>query len=198
MRASPRTSEVTVPCIATGAPRAPARRRWPLAAVATLSVIASTARAGGAQQPATPPPAAATEYSKPTLALVQPAPGASVPIDRPILVFRFGPGVPTDVIDARSFSVAIDGQDRSALFQVAPGEAWGPMSAPAADQQPALTVGPHQVAARICSVRGLCTEVVAVVNATAPATAAAQQTTPDRKRSVIDLILAAARKLLIP
>lgn len=154
----------------------------------------------GAQAPAQVPPSppAVNDYSRPSLALAQPGVGGSVPIDRPILVFRFGPGVATDVIDARSFAISIDGQDRSALFQVAPTEAWGPMAAPATDQQGALAAGPHQVAARICSVRGLCTEVVAVVNATAPATATAQQATPDRKRSFIDLILAAARKLLVP
>lgn len=192
-----RTCEVTVPCISPGAPRTLVTRRWPLAAIVTLGAIASISRVGNTQQPAPAPLATVTEYSKPTLALVQPAPGASVPIDRPILMFRFGPGVPTDLIDARSFSVAVDGHDRSALFQVAPSEAWGPMAALTASQQPALPAGPHQVAARICSVRGLCSEVIAVVNAAPPATAATQPT-PDRKSSVIDLILAAARKLLVP
>lgn len=187
-----------MPCIPTRALWALVTRRRPLAAVVTLSAIASISREAGAQQPATPPPAAATEYGKPTLALVQPAPGASVPIDRPILVFRFGPGVPTDLIDARSFSVSVDGQDRSALFQVATTEAWGSMASPPLDSQTPLGVGSHQVAARICSVRGLCTEVVALVNATAPAAIAAPAATSDRKRSVIDLILTAARKILVP
>lgn len=130
--------------------------------------------------------------------MVQPAPGAAVPVDRPIIVFRFVPGSAADPVDARSFAVVVDGESRSTLFQVTATEAWGPMVSPTEGGKSASAVGPRQIAARICSVRGACSEIAATVNVIQSAAAGSAHTTTDRKRSVIDLLLAAARKLLEP
>lgn len=181
-----------------GRPRArAARRRW-LTAAAGLLAVASIARSGVAQQPATAPAAAGAEYRGPTLTMVQPAPGAAVPVDRPIIVFRFVPGFPADPVDARSFAVVVDGESRSTLFQVTATEAWGPIVSPVEGGPPAGATGAHRISARICSVRGACSEVAATVNVAQSATAGVAHTATDRKRSVIDLLLAAARKLLEP
>jgi hypothetical protein len=154
--------------------------------------------------------------------LVQPAGGGTVPQDKPVVVFRFAQGEAGDPVDARSFVVTVDGQDRTALFQVsvASAEAWGPLAPVAAPPaQPdfalALPAGAHEVTARVCSVRGVCAMASAVVVAvpqsaaspgslpaigvtqvsTANATKAASS--PGRKARVLRRVLDAAR-LLVP
>lgn len=184
-----------MPCIHSDVRRDRAARRRRLAAAAGLTAIASIARSGVAQQPTAAP---AAEYRGPMLTMVQPAPRAAVPIDRPIIVFRFIPGSEADPVDARSFAVAVDGESRSALFQVTATEAWGPMVSRAEGGKSASAVGPRQIAARICSVRGACSEIAATVSVVQSAAAGVEHIMPDRKRSVIDLLLAAARKLLEP
>jgi hypothetical protein len=122
---------------------------------------------GAAQEPVIPSPAPQSPvvqlpaYRLPALALVQPAAGGNVPSDKPVVVFRFAPGEPNDPIDVRSFAVGVDGHDRTHLFQVNGGEAWGPLAPP--DAESALEPGSHEIAARICSSRGACADVSATV-----------------------------------
>lgn len=187
-----------MPCIHSNVRRdRAARRRW-LAGAAGLAAIVSIARVGVAQQPVASPPASITDYRGPMLSLAQPAPGGTVPIDRPVIVFRLAPGSQADPVDARSFAVTVDGESRSGLFQVTATEAWGPIVSPVEGGQSGSAVGPRQIAARICSVRGACSEIAATVNVIQSAAAGVEHPTPNRKRSVIDLLLAAARKLLEP
>jgi hypothetical protein len=152
---------------------------------------------GPAQVPLPAADSVRSLYRPPTLLLVQPAPNRTVPQDRPTIVFRFAPGEPADPIDARSLVVTVDGEDRSALFQIAAIEAWGPLAPPATESTPAIAPGGHLVAARICSVRGACGETSAMVTVTAAAEAP-QRPSVERKRTLIDLLLLAARKLITP
>jgi len=150
-----------------------------------------------AQEAATPP--GVTPYRAPTIALVQPPVGGSVPADRPVVVFRFAPGEPTDPIDAGSFTVLVDGRDRRSLFQMSGGEAWGPIGDPAAkDAEDAVAPGAHQVEARICSARGTCGSVTATV-VVRPSTAPAVEAPGASRRSrVLEALLAVVKKLIEP
>lgn len=134
------------------------------------------ARSLAAQQPPAPPSppsppstlAALAPYRTPVIALVQPAATAggggsitgSVPRDRPVVVFRFAAGEPDDPLDVRSLVVAVDGADRTALFQTtatqAGGQAWGALADDGALAKGELAAGLHRVVARICSTRGAC------------------------------------------
>jgi hypothetical protein len=185
------------------------RRLTPLALAALAAFVTNApplgAQGSGPPQPAPQPPLA--PYHAPVIALVQPPAGGSVPQDKPVVVFRFAQGEVTDPIDAASFRVFVDGEDRTALFQVSATEAWGPLTASAnaaactaATGAPsALSPGVHQLEARICSGRGTCATTAASVTvlptAAAPPAAAPQA---DRKQKLIDLILTAAKKLLVP
>ncbi|MGI8496055.1 MAG: hypothetical protein ACR2OG_00495, partial [Gemmatimonadaceae bacterium] len=162
-------------------------------------------------QPA-PPVSVAVAYRSPLIALVQPLPGGSVPQDRPVLVFRFIQGESLDPLDVSSFTVTVDGRDRSALFQLSPtGEAWGPMApigapsstASGASLDSLLTPGTHQVAARICSSRGACGTVQAPVSVLPVATAAKTTmtqaaATATRRQRLLQVLLQAGKKLLEP
>lgn len=146
-----------------------------------------------AQQSPAPPAAPSqpiiTPYRAPLIALVQPASGGSLPSDRPAAVFRFAQGEPLDPLDVRSFAVSVDGEDRSALFQVTSTEAWGSLS------EGDLAPGIHQVTARICSSRGACTSADATVVATASVVANPVPT--KKKKNLLSLLLLAARNLLL-
>ena len=167
--------------------------KLPTATVIIVVAALSVARSSEDQQPvATPAPL--PPYHAPQLALVQPASGGSVPQDRPIIVFRFAPGDSSDPVDERSFTVWVDGADRSALFQSARDMAWGALAP--SEELPSLAAGAHAIVARIGSIRGACSDVsvsVAVTAATASIAAPA-----DRKRTLLDLLLAAVKKILAP
>jgi hypothetical protein len=136
-------------------------------------------------------------YRPPALAIVQPPSGGTLPQDRPIVVFRFASGDSSDPVDARSFAVSVDGKDASARFQIARDEAWGSLASEP-NEPASIALGAHQIAARICSIRGACTEVSATATVVVSATSPPKESTPaDRKRTLIDLLLAAA-KLLSP
>jgi hypothetical protein len=159
------------------------------------------AQVGHAQQSPAPspnpaPPIPLASYRPPALALVQPAAGGSVPQDRPVVVFRFAAGEPNDPIDVGSFLITVDAHNRTALFQVTAGEAWGPLAPPATASTPPITEGSHQVAARICSSRGACSETAAAIVVTSAPLS--QDQSADRKRKVVDVLLDLARKLLKP
>jgi hypothetical protein len=150
-------------------------------------LIAGAPSRGSAQQAA---------YRPPALALVQPAAGGSVPADRPVVVFRIAPGEPNDAVDVRSFAVAVDGTDRTGLFQVSAGEAWGPLSA--LDGASPLTAGAHQLVARICSSRGVCSEFSATVAVVPSPMADSETPSSGRRRKLFDALLDAVRKILVP
>jgi hypothetical protein len=71
----------------------------------TIEPSATRAKHLGAQQPPASPPATnapvLAAYRAPTIALVQPPAGGSVPQDKPVVVFRFAAGEPDDPIDSR-------------------------------------------------------------------------------------------------
>jgi hypothetical protein len=183
------------------------------------ALLAGAPSQGSAQQPAPvptqPPPSseaggvAISAYRLPTIALVQPWGAASLPSDRPVVVFRFVPGEPNDPIDLASFSVTVDGRDRSRAFQITAGEAWGSLAGDPAMGSDSLALGTHQMSARVCSARGACGVLVTSLTVvpsqlqSQPAHPAAEGTAADtsassRRRRVIDVILAALRKLLSP
>lgn len=165
-----------------------------VSALISALIIISARTAALAQQPVPGPPPLAM-YHPPSLALIQPVGGGSVPQDRPIIMFRFAAGDSTDPVEARSFAVVVDGKDRTPLFELARDEVWGPL-VPAEDT-PSLAPGAHVFSARICSIRGACGEVSgSVLVAAAPALQGKAST--DRKRTFIALLLGAAKKLLSP
>lgn len=161
------------------------------------AALAGAARAplGAQQAPVAQTPVGS--YRPPVIALVQPPSGGSVPSDKPVVVFRFAPSDSSDPIDARSFAITVDGEDRTALFQVTAAEAWGPMTPPASEGSVSASVGVRIVAARICSIRGACAEVNERVTVVA-SEAAVTEMPLDRKRSLLDLLLLALRKLIEP
>ena len=165
--------------------------RGALPLVLAAALASTTSAPIGAQGPPTAP------YRPPVIALVQPSAGASVPSDKPIVVFRFAPSDSSDPIDARSFAIAVDGEDRTALFQVTTTEAWGSLVPAPIEGSGAAPVGVRQVAARICSIRGACVEVSERVTLVA-SQAAVTDAPLDRKRSLLDLVLLALRKLIEP
>lgn len=164
-------------------------------APATLaSLLALTiAYRSEAQQPSLGSPQLPS-YHPPVLVLAQPANGGSVPQDRPVLVFRFAPGDSTDPVDARSFTITVDGKDRSAGFQAAHDMVWGALTP--REEAAGLSAGAHAVVARICSIRGSCGDVSASI--TVSAALDTNVSAVNRKRTVIDLLLSALKKLLTP
>ncbi len=164
-----------------------ARRSTPcMAAMLALGAAAHNARAQ-----TSPPPA----YRAPTIVVAAPADGTPLPEDKPVAVLRFMSGEPTDPIDALSFSVAVDGKDKTALFQAAQGEAWGPLTAP----NETLNPGQHELVARICTSHGACTTVKATVTIVASASglpvAAAKAESKQKKARILDAVVQAIRVL---
>lgn len=138
-----------------------------------------------------PPPT----YRAPTLIVAAPVDGAPLPEDKPVAVLRFTSVEPNDPIDALSFSVAVDGKDRTALFQATSGEAWGPLVAP----DETLAPGQHDLAARICTSHGACTTVKAAVTVVAEASGlqgtGAKAEAKQKKSRFFDAVVQAIRAL---
>jgi hypothetical protein len=179
-------------------------RPWSTAAT-SLALAIVPMLALNAQQPppssSTPPSTAAMRA--PSLQLVQPSSGGSVPSDRPVVFFRYWPGELTDPVDDASFQVWVDGAERTSRFRIGNGEAWGTLgaasiasvrdtsggggstprgaSAVGAASVAQLAAGAHLVIARVCSVRGLCMAshdvVIAVPTAAVPPDADAVRAT---------------------
>lgn len=177
----------------------PVRRSPTLLLAALASSAASDPGILAAQQPAPAPPPLSATYRQPTIALAQPPGGGTLPQDKPVVVIRFAHGEPGDPLDLTSFRLTLDGEERTALFHVGAAEAWGPLAAPE-DGEP-LAAGPHQLRARICSERGACASLAAsiavVPDPTAPAEPAATSG-KSRRDGLLELLLDAARKLLLP
>lgn len=188
--------------------------RGVMTGVALFVALATQPASGLSQQPApdaTQIPAA--PYRLPIITLVQPAGAAVMTQDRPIVVFRFIQGEPNDPIDLASFAVTVDGRDRTRSFHVTGTEAWGSLTGEAATQNDSsLTLGTHQIRARICSARGACGVIVSSLTvvpsqlesqsphpaAEGAAADSAHRSASSRRRRAIDVILDAIRKLLSP
>jgi len=144
-----------VPCL----PHLSRSRRGTLA-LGTLLVSSSCATvAARLERPAA--------YRAPAIVLAYPEAGAALPADKAVVLFRFVPREADDPVDAASFRATVDGADRTALFRATSQEAWGTLAeaaTPAASGTPAATPGPHTVAARVCSARGACGALTAVVD----------------------------------
>lgn len=164
-------------------------------AIAACTVLLPAVSLHG-QDPSPPaPPLAVQPYHPPVIAVVEPAEGGVLPQDKPVLVIRFAAGESGDPVDARSFAVSVDGEDQTSRFQVSATEAWGSLGAVPGE----LTLGMHQVAARICSTRGACSSTQAQVTLVKPTVAIADAASPKaitRKKRVMDALLGALRTLL--
>lgn len=178
------------------------RRRAPTTRIAAALVAYSLAQPLRAQTP-TPPASGATPaiapYRAPSIALVEPLDGGVVYQDRPVIVLRFAIGEATDPIDASSFTINVDGADRTKLFQTSASEAWGPLASTSAGEPP-LGPGPHHISARICSSRGACTMAQATVSAIPAAASPAAMPATGRSlhHRLLDAALNAARRILTP
>jgi hypothetical protein len=186
---------------------------FPTSAALGAACLALAATPLSAQQPVPTPPgppvaptAIVTPYRAPVIALVQPAMppegSGAVPLDRPAVVFRFVAGEPDDPLDVRSLVVAVDGADRTALFQTTAAQAWGALASDAQLARGELQAGPHRVVARICSTRRVCASAEAqvlvvpgIATAGAPTHDTAGQST---SRRLLGAVLSATRKLLLP
>jgi hypothetical protein len=198
--------EVTVTCALLLFTRATARHASrSLAAAIALAVLPQAPL--GAQQP-TPPASspALMPYRPPAIALVQPvlppAGTGSVPLDRPAVVFRFAVGEADDPLDTRSLVVAVDGADRTALFQATPDQAWGRLASEEQLRRGELTTGAHRVIARICSTRGVCAtaeaQVLVVPGVTSGDPTSKSASEQGATRRLLGAVLSATRKLLLP
>ena len=143
-------------------------------------------------------PVALAPYRLPVIAISQPGEGIALPDDKPVIVLRFASAEPLDPLDALSFLLTVDGEDRTALFQLAQGEAWGPL----ASAGELLSAGQHEVRARICTGHGVCGSAKATVNIV-PASSLAQLSTgasssktSQRRGRVFDAVLQAVRVLI--
>jgi hypothetical protein len=136
-------------------------------------------------------PPAVSPYRLPVIALAQPATGSALPQDKPVVLFRFAAGEATDPIDLGSFAVSVDGENRTSLFQMSGAEAWGPLSS-GADR---ITLGEHEVVARICSARGACSTTIALVTV-GPAGPDGAHKPQKKKLQFIEALLSALRTLL--
>ncbi len=154
-----------------------------------------------AQQPiAQPPPSTIAAYRAPVIALVQPPGGGTIPEDKPVLVFRFASAEAEDPLDGTSLRVLVNGVDQTARFQSNSTEAWGSIG-DATTASASIELGPRQVVARICSVRGACAETAHLVTVVPSLTGNADDTrsrAEGKKERVLDALLAAVRKLLTP
>ena len=130
--------------------------------------------------------------SLPRLALVHPAPGVSIPGDNATVIFQYG-STHTDPLDFRSFTVAVDGVDRTSHFRVTANAAWGTIVG-----GDVVGLRAHDVRARICSIRGVCTSVNAIVPVVGSTDAAKRSLSKDRRGKIIDVVLEMTRRLLKP
>jgi hypothetical protein len=128
----------------------------------------------------------------PRLTIVHPLPGVSIPSENPALVLRYSSGDVSDPLDLRSLEILVDGQDRTARFRVTADVAWGPIV------DGATGISAHEVEARVCTVRGVCVRLRAIVTVVSPVVAKQPAVNKDRRGKIIDVFLEAARRLLRP
>lgn len=165
------------------------------ASIAAVLMIAKGRGAFGQEPPRPPIDSSLLTYHAPRIALVQPAEGGVLPQDRPVLVIRFAAGEAGDPVDARSFAVSVDSKDQTSLFQVSATEEWGPIASSPSE----LSLGSHEIAARICSARGACSITLATVTVSRSMVAAAQTSSAksiSKRKRVMDALLGALRTLI--
>lgn len=135
------------------------------------------------------------DYRAPSIVIAAPAQGSTLPDDKPVVVLRFMSNEPADPIDALTFSVTVDGKDKTALFQLTQGEAWGRIAEPSE----LLTAGSHDVGARICTAHGECgtakATVTVVSSSLLQAAAKTAAVKAKKKAKIFDAVLQAARVL---
>jgi hypothetical protein len=132
-----------------------------------------------------------SSYGPPRLTLAYPAPGVSVPSERPTVVFHYESGEASDPLDLRSFMVWVGGADRTDHFRATADAAWGPIISGGGEG-----VRAHTVRARVCTVRGVCAEISTVVTVVALAATKNDHVNKERRGKIIDVVLEVARKLL--
>ena len=173
------------------------RSRRGIGAIVVAVFALAYSRQGAGQTPASPAPPLQT-FRPPVIVLAEPASDATVPQDRPIVMFRFTAGDSADPIDARSFVVSVDGKDRTPLFEVVADIAFGPLAPPPNNDQVAIEVGSHSFAARICSLRGSCGEVAGTVMVSSPVVLAPEQAHASVVQTLLDLLVTLIKRLLTP
>ena len=128
----------------------------------------------------------------PRLTIVHPLPGVSIPSENPALVLRYTSGDVSDPLDLRSLEILVDGRDRTPHFRVTADVAWGPIV------DGATGISAHEVEARVCTVRGVCVRISAIVTVVSPVATKQPEVNKDRRGKLIDVFLEAARRLLRP
>jgi hypothetical protein len=133
-------------------------------------------------------------HGAPTLVLSYPAPGVSVPGDNATVVFRYAVDDAIDPLDLRSFRITVDGVDRTSHFRVTADAAWGAIA-----QDVEAGVRAYDVRACVCTIRGVCAELSAVVTVlSAPRVAKLEGGRKARWARVVDVTLEMLRRLLRP
>jgi hypothetical protein len=172
-------------------------------AIASIALALVPPAPLAAQKPASDSASVIAPYRAPRLALAEPPLGAGLAQDRPTVVFRYAQGESDDPLDLTSFAVAVDGETRSAQFHADSAEAWGSIEptgshASAYAGQP-LALGVHQLAARICSLRGVCADVRTTVTVVASVLGSGVAERPAAKLQrwlpVLAMLITLARKL---
>lgn len=154
--------------------------RWAVRVASVASLVA--------QQPTS------VVLGTPTLILSYPTPGVSVPGDNATVVFRYATDDAGDPLDLRSFRITVDGVDRTSHFRVTADAAWGSIA-----QGVEAGLRAHDVRARVCTIRGVCAELSAVVTVlTASREAKSEGARRARWGRVVDVTLEMLRRLMRP
>jgi len=139
-------------------------------------------------------------YRAPQLALASPLGGETLPQDKPSIVLRYARGEADDPLDLASLAVLVDGENRSAQFHADSTEAWGsidPLTNGTSAGQ-ALALGVHQLTSRICSTRGVCTDLkesVTIAPSVLTADSTQHKSNKSRLFSILALFLAFIERL---
>ena len=136
----------------------------------------------------------------PVIALVQPPNGGTIPLDRPVLVFRFTAADPSEPLDLGSLRVLMDDKDVTNAFHITPNESWGTLPLPSPVGAPGVA-GLHTVRGRICSLRGACGTVAATVSVMAEQTAASPPNagaSTGRPKGLLGALVKLTRKVIGP
>jgi hypothetical protein len=136
--------------------------------------------------------AVSASYTAPRLELVHPPPGVSVPADHATVVFQYA-STEVDPLDLGSLRVTVDGIDRTSHFRVTAHAAWGPIVG-----GDTSGIRAHELRARICSIRGVCVSVDAIVTVAGSRPPAKPSRSTERRGKIIDVVLEMARRLLKP
>ena len=138
--------------------------------------------------------AASVVHGTPTVVLSYPAPGVSVPGENATVVFRYAVDDASDPLDLRSLRITVDGVDRTSHFRVTAEAAWG-----AIVDSGETGLLAHDVRARVCTIRGVCAELSAVVTVLAvPRGARVEGVRTARWRRVVDVTVEMLRRLMRP